>query len=113
MGAKSRTLKLTDAGLAALQHFAELECWGPIFSSSMIKSFHRACVAAGLPQREMLMHACQAGSWTATRLRVWSRGCGWRPVPSIDRSRLRNGWQYQAEGEKDRMNIARARSSAG
>jgi len=57
MGAESRTLKLPDAGLAALQHFAELECWGPFFNSSMIKSFHRACVAAGLPQREMLMHA--------------------------------------------------------
>ena len=49
-GAKSRTLKLTDAGLAALRHFAELDCWGPFSNSSMIKSFHRVCKAAGVPE---------------------------------------------------------------
>ena len=49
-GVKARTLKLTDAGLAALQHFSVLECWGPFSNSSMIKSFHRACVAAGYPK---------------------------------------------------------------
>lgn len=49
-GTKSRTLKLTDAGLAALRHFAELECWGQFSNSSMIKSFQRACVAAGVPK---------------------------------------------------------------
>ena len=48
-GAKGRTLKLTDAGLAALEHFAALECWGQFSNRSMIKSFHRACKAAGVP----------------------------------------------------------------
>ena len=46
---KARTLKLTDAGLAALARFADLECRGPFSNSSMIKSFHRACKAAGVP----------------------------------------------------------------
>jgi integrase len=49
-GVKARTLKLTDAGLAALRHFAELDCWGPFSNSSMIKSFQRACVAAKVPK---------------------------------------------------------------
>jgi integrase len=48
-GVKARTLKLTDAGLAALARFADLECRGPFSNSSMIKSFHRACKAAGVP----------------------------------------------------------------
>jgi integrase len=47
-GVKSRTLKLTDAGLAALRHFADLDCWGPFSNSSMIKSFQRACKAANV-----------------------------------------------------------------
>jgi integrase len=42
-GVKTRTLKLTDAGLAALRHFADLECWGPFSNSSLWKSFRRAC----------------------------------------------------------------------
>lgn len=49
-GAHGRTLKLTDAGLAALEHFAALDAWGPFSNSSMIKSFHRACDAAGVPR---------------------------------------------------------------
>jgi integrase len=49
-GVKTRILKLTDAGLAALRHFAELDCWGPFSNSSMIKSFQRACVAAKVPK---------------------------------------------------------------
>jgi integrase len=49
-GVKARTLKFTDAGLAALRHVAELDCWGAFSNSSMIKSFHRACVAAKVPK---------------------------------------------------------------
>jgi integrase len=49
-GVKSRTLKLTGAGLAAMRHFADLDCWGPFSNSSMIKSFQRACVAAKVPK---------------------------------------------------------------
>jgi integrase len=49
-GVHSRTLRLTDAGLAALRHFADLDCWGGFSNSSMIKSFHRACAAAGVPE---------------------------------------------------------------
>jgi integrase len=59
-GVKSRTLKLTDAGLAALEHFAALECWGPFSNSSMIKSFHRACETANvrpLPRVYDLRHS--------------------------------------------------------
>jgi integrase len=48
-GVKTRTLKLTDAGLAALQHVVDLECWGPFSNSSMLKSWHGACTAAGVP----------------------------------------------------------------
>jgi integrase len=47
-GAKARTLTLTDAGLAAFERLAELDAWGPFSNSSMLKSFHRACGAAGL-----------------------------------------------------------------
>jgi integrase len=49
-GVKARTLKLTDAGLQALRYVADLECWGSFSNSSMIKSFHRACIAAGVPK---------------------------------------------------------------
>jgi len=37
---------LTDAGLTALQRFDALDCWGSFSSSSMLKSFHRACKTA-------------------------------------------------------------------
>jgi integrase len=49
-GVKTRTLPLTERGLQALERFAELECWGKFSNSSMIKSFHRACDAAGIPR---------------------------------------------------------------
>src|SRR5688500_2118765 len=47
-GVASRVLPLTDAGVDAFERFAELDCWGPFSNSSMIKSFHRACDAAGV-----------------------------------------------------------------
>jgi integrase len=49
-GVKTRTLPLTDRGLQALEHFAELGCWGSFSNSSMLKSWHRACDAAGVPR---------------------------------------------------------------
>ena len=45
-GVARRTLPLTDAGLTALQRFDALDCWGSFSSSSMLKSFHRACKTA-------------------------------------------------------------------
>jgi integrase len=45
-GVARRTLPLSDAGLKALRQFDALDCWGPFSNSSMLKSFHRACVAA-------------------------------------------------------------------
>lgn len=47
-GVSSRVLPLTEAGAQALERFAEMECWGPFSNSSMIKSFRRACKAAGV-----------------------------------------------------------------
>jgi integrase len=45
-GVARRTLPLSDAGLKALQRFDALDCWGTFSNSSMLKSFHRACVVA-------------------------------------------------------------------
>lgn len=47
-GATGRVLPLTAAAGKAFQRFAELECWGSFSNSSMMKSFHRACKAAGV-----------------------------------------------------------------
>jgi integrase len=41
-----RTLPLSDAGVTALEQFEALDCWGRFSNSSMLKSFHRACVVA-------------------------------------------------------------------
>src|SRR4029453_2691001 len=47
-GVARRTVPLSEAGLAALEQFDALDCWGRFSNSSMLKSFHRACVAAGV-----------------------------------------------------------------
>ena len=47
-GTKGQTLPLTSQGLAALQQFDELDCWGQFSTSSMWKSFQRACTRLGL-----------------------------------------------------------------
>lgn len=67
-GVKARTLTLTDAGLAALRHFADLECWGGFSNSSMIKSFHRACKSAGVPEARVydLRHSYATGMYRRT-----------------------------------------------
>jgi hypothetical protein len=49
-GGPRRTLKLTDAGLAALRSSRISIAGGPFSNSSMIESFHRACEAAGYPK---------------------------------------------------------------
>jgi integrase len=45
-GARSRTLPLAEAGLAALRHFDALDCYGPFSNSALHKSWKRACKAA-------------------------------------------------------------------
>lgn len=45
-GAKSRTLALTEAGLAALRQFDALDAYGPFSNSAIHKSWKRACKAA-------------------------------------------------------------------
>ncbi|CAN5877517.1 hypothetical protein BH24ACI5_BH24ACI5_04210 [soil metagenome] len=47
-GVASRVLPLTESGARALERFGELGCWGPFSNSSMMKSFRRACNAAGV-----------------------------------------------------------------
>jgi integrase len=47
-GVKRRRLPLSPGGLAALQRFAALDCWGEFSNSSLWKSFRRACVGVGL-----------------------------------------------------------------
>ena len=37
-----------EAGAKAVQRFVDLDCWGPFSNSSMMKSFHWACKAAGV-----------------------------------------------------------------
>lgn len=45
-GVARRTVPLSETGVAALRQFDALDCWGAFSNSSMLKSFHRACVAA-------------------------------------------------------------------
>jgi hypothetical protein len=82
--------QLTEAGLAALHHFAELECWGSFSNSSMIKNFRPACKAAAQARGRGVQSVSEGAGMAGSR-----------------------GWQYEAEQQKDRVNIECARSSAG
>ena len=47
-GAKGQTIPLMSTGLDALRRFDELDCWGAFSTSSVWKSFQRACAKLGL-----------------------------------------------------------------
>ena len=47
-GTKGQVVPLTSAGLAALRRFDALDCWGAFSTSSVWKSFQRACDTLGL-----------------------------------------------------------------
>lgn len=115
-GVKTRVLRLTDAGIAAFERFAELECWGPFSNSSMLKSWHRACDAAGLPRvrvsdlrhsfatetyrvsgdpkatAAMLTHSGKSHMMDRYTIGAWISGCSWRRRPSTRRRRPKS-WQ--------------------
>jgi integrase len=68
-GVARRTLPLTADGVTALEQFEALECWGSFSNSSMLKSFHRACVVAKvkpIPRVYDLRHSFATEMYTLT-----------------------------------------------